>query len=382
MKYSLVGIPQEQDLKLLNNLRDYVYQNNFRFKNKPLDSDTHITLTEVVLNKEEEIYTLRLSLLKNLSSLKQFTVSKSEWMLTKEEKEPNYKINLPYTWIALKFLQRKEIFEALNRLTEEIGVNNNAEYINDVKKIEGDIPDEECIANHINLSNYTQREMGGKCWEYFDMNLPEKIVFDRIALRDEKGLTLFIIYLHGKKFGFLDLAYWRFNCLYDLLMTSDVIPTDRRFMYLKEIFQVYAELCKDKRLKDVFEKLKETRPKEQEQIVNKYFSVIRHLLSHFPLYEEWNDFHFNRELINWEGKSKDIDKFFLENDGKEPVKFRIWNIRDKEMKYYKIGFPSGYEKNKQVFLKSLISEESGIEFCLIMMKNTLLQRELGESSKS
>lgn len=192
MKYTLVAIPQEQDLKLLNNLRDYIYQNDFRFKNKPLDSDTHITLTEVILNNDEDIENLRLSLLNNISSLKQFSVSKSEWVLTKEEKELNYKIDLPYTWVALKFPQRKEIFKVLYRLTKEMGINNNLEYINNIKKIEGEIPDEECIANHINLSNYTKREMGGRCWEYFNKNLPEKIVFDRIGLRDGDGRFLFI----------------------------------------------------------------------------------------------------------------------------------------------------------------------------------------------
>ena len=57
MNYTLVAIPTEKDLTILNDLRNYVYQNDFRFRNKPLDSDTHITLTALLMNeaKTEEL---------------------------------------------------------------------------------------------------------------------------------------------------------------------------------------------------------------------------------------------------------------------------------------------------------------------------------------
>lgn len=192
MKYTLVAIPPEEDLKILNNLRSYIYQNNFRFKNKSLDSDTHITLTEVVL-EEKEIDILKSYLLKNIHLLKSFSIDQSEWILTKEIKEPNYKMNVPYVWIALKFSQRKEIYNVLDRLTKEIGVNNNGEYIKNVKQIEGNITDEECIANHINLSNYNRIDKADECWNYFNDNLPKEIRFNRIGLRDESGKLIFVL---------------------------------------------------------------------------------------------------------------------------------------------------------------------------------------------
>lgn len=192
MKYTLVAIPQEEDLKILNNLRSYIYQNNFRFKNKSLDSDTHITLTEVVL-EEKEIDILKSYLLKNIHLLKSFSIDQSEWILTKEIKEPNYKMNVPYVWIALKFPQRKEIYNVLDRLIKEIEMNNNEEYIKNVKQIEGDATDEECIANHINLSNYNRIDKANECWNYFNDNLPKEIRFNKIGLRDESGELIFVL---------------------------------------------------------------------------------------------------------------------------------------------------------------------------------------------
>ncbi len=192
MNYTLVVIPTERDLKFLNNLRNYIYQNDFRFKNKPLDSDTHITIANIEMD-EDKIAELKETLQANIHKLKPFTIKKEEYILTKEDKEPNYKFDNPYTWIALKFPQRKDIYQELDRITKELGINNNEEYINNVRRIERDIEEKDYIANHINLSNYTRRDRANDCWNYFNDNLPKEILFNKIGLRDEKGKIIFII---------------------------------------------------------------------------------------------------------------------------------------------------------------------------------------------
>lgn len=192
MIYHIAALPREQDLKLLNKIRDYVYKNGFRFSDKPLGSDTHITLTEVNLDESDsEVDKLYQYLQSNISSIKAFSLNNSEWKLTKKLQSPNYKIDKPYTWIALKFSQRAEIYNVLDRLTKEFNVNNNREYIENVKKIEGNISDSECIANHINLSNYTKVEKADECWEYFNNKLPQMVFFDKIILRNVKGEEIF-----------------------------------------------------------------------------------------------------------------------------------------------------------------------------------------------
>ena len=185
----IVAIPQINDLHILNNLRSYVYQNGFRFKNKPLDSDTHMTVAEVEITGDE-IAELKEQLTKNIRAMP-FKINEEEWMLTKENKEPNYKIENPYAWIALKFPLIKDLYDQVDEITQKMGVNNNKEYNANVSRIENrsDI----FLANHVNLSNYTRIEMADECWEYFKNNIPKEITFDKLALRNLNGDLLFEI---------------------------------------------------------------------------------------------------------------------------------------------------------------------------------------------
>lgn len=182
--------------------------------------------------------------------------------------------------------------------------------------------------------------------------------------------------INQNKKTFLDFAYNRFNDIYYYLSSTDIIKPEIKYLYLKEVFSIYSELCEDESMNDVFNFLRFTRPPEEELISNEYFNIIRHLLTHFPLYEDWDDISFNRSLIRWNKDSGKIDSFFKKNQGKETVKFRIWDSRQKEMKYYKIGFPPKYTDDSWIWLKDLITQDSGTEFCLIMMKNALMRREV------
>jgi len=188
----IVAIPTNKDLEYLNSLRLYIYENDFRFNNKSSVSDTHITLSEVSL-EDTQIQNLEESIKNNIFNLKTFAISKEEWTLTNEPKEPNYRSDQPYTWIALKFPQRKDLYLELERVTNELGINNNEEYIKNVKRIEEHIKDSECLANHMNLSNYTRREKADECWNYFNNKLRNQITFDKIALRSEDGRLLLTI---------------------------------------------------------------------------------------------------------------------------------------------------------------------------------------------
>jgi hypothetical protein len=188
MTYHIVALPREKELRLLNELRSYIYQNNFLLRNRSLSSSTHITLTEVEIENTEE---LEKELQKNSKLLKAFSIDENQWVLTKEDQEPNYKVDKPYTWIALRFPQRKEIYTKLDEITKGLGINRNERYIQKVKKIQENLKDEDCIANHMNLANYTKREKANECWEYFNKKLPKEIPFDRIALRDLKGNLIF-----------------------------------------------------------------------------------------------------------------------------------------------------------------------------------------------
>lgn len=183
MTYHIVAIPKKEDLEIINNLRNYIYQNDFRFKNKPLSSNTHMTVAEVDID-DTYIDILKKKLLENIEALP-FSLREDEWILTKENKNPNYKRNNPYTWIALKFPKREALFREVESVIEDMGINKNQEYISNVRKIEN--REDEYIANHVNLSNYTRREKADECWEYFNQYLPKKIEFNVLALRSLEG---------------------------------------------------------------------------------------------------------------------------------------------------------------------------------------------------
>ena len=189
MRSHIVAVPREEDLKLLNNLRDYIYHNDYRFKNKPLSSDTHLTLAEIELD-EDRVPELKRKLSREISEMP-FTLTEDEWILTKEDKEANYKVNKPYTWIALKFPQRKNLYQEIDILTAEMDINRNKGYIENVKRIESNSG--EYIGNHINLANYTRRDKANECWEYFNSKLPKKIVFYTLALIGLRGRYIFEI---------------------------------------------------------------------------------------------------------------------------------------------------------------------------------------------
>lgn len=120
-----------------------------------------------------------------------FNITKDEWILTKEEKEPNYKQNNPYTWIAIKITKREELYTQVEKVINQMGINRNNEYISNVKRIEK--KENKFIANHINLSNHTRREKANKCWNFLNKRLSKKIVFDTLALRDLDENHLFKI---------------------------------------------------------------------------------------------------------------------------------------------------------------------------------------------
>ncbi len=109
-----------------------------------------------------------------------------------------------------------------------------------------------------------------------------------------------------------------------------------------------------------------------ENVSLKYFKVIRHIFVHFPFFDKWNDVYFNRNLIIWSNANSQIDKFLLDNEGKDEFKWRIWDRSKKEMVYgYCVKFPKDYSKDAKIFLKDLIDEDKGIEISLLIIKKVL-----------
>lgn len=175
-----------------------------------------------------------------------------------------------------------------------------------------------------------------------------------------------------KELSFLNLAYNKFYDLHDKLTKKEnILNSQERFLILKNIFQIYNECLQYEPIRYYLKFLEKNRPSGDIESL-KYFQIIRHILIHFPFFEKWNDVYITHDLITWTGKKSKIDSFLLDNEGKEPFKWRIWDPLNKKMKYgYVINFPKDYSKNSKIYLKDLIDENYGIEISLIMIKGVL-----------
>ena len=136
-------------------------------------------------------------------------------------------------------------------------------------------------------------------------------------------------------------------------------------------FSIYAELLKYEPIKDVIVAMKTQRPPMESEIGSDLLKFVRNLVSHFPVFERWDDVWCSEQLLNWEQKPQSMDKFLKEYSGKPEVKYRFWSPVKKEMTYLSIRFPSVYCGDTKIFLKDIISERDGVKFCFILMKQIL-----------
>lgn len=194
--------------------------------------------------------------------------------------------------------------------------------------------------------------------------------FLSLALKSEQQINN--IKPNKKELVFLELSYNRFYDLYEKLEKGkDKLSPKEKFSLLKNVFQIYNECLRYEPIQ-YFLKLLETERPSGENISFKYFKVIRHIFIHFPFFDKWNDVYFTRDLITWSETNSRIDKFLLNNEGKNEYKWRIWDEDKKKMKYgYIIKFPKDYGKNTKIFIKNLIDEDKGIEISLLMIKRVL-----------
>lgn len=172
---------------------------------------------------------------------------------------------------------------------------------------------------------------------------------------------------------FLDLAYNRFYDIFEEVTSNDFLEKDAwyRLSRARDLFGVYAELLKYEPITWVIERLRKTRPPMEAEIAGDLFRFIRHLVSHFPFFNSWDEIAINKGIVNWTGESGSIDKLLQKYEGHKQVKYRFWETAKKRMTYLSINFPQGYSQGGKVFLKEIISEREGVRFAAFLMKNIL-----------
>lgn len=176
----------------------------------------------------------------------------------------------------------------------------------------------------------------------------------------------------------LTLFYNRFYSLYNEILDDSFIQQSSmiRFYKLREAFSIYKEICNYEPIKEYLKwKKKGGGPFFEGIIADNLFNFIRNLLSHFPVFDSWDEVYINKNLATWDRVSQ-IDKFLskvteYKIDDKPEVKYRIWEVEKKKMTYFSVVFPSEYDEGKNIYLKDIISEEIGIKFCIALMKKII-----------
>ena len=105
-------------------------------------------------------------------------------------------------------------------------------------------------------------------------------------------------------------------------------------------------------------------------LTDQVFKFVRNIISHFPLFDSWDEVWISKSLINWNKTDQSIDKFLRKNKGKETLGFAYKEENEDEYKfptmvYFK--FPKTYDDDSKIFLKDLISEKDVIIFSVGLM---------------
>ena len=173
--------------------------------------------------------------------------------------------------------------------------------------------------------------------------------------------------------AFLNLSYKKFYDLFDEVMEDDFWNQDSlyRFTRIKDAFAIYSELLNYTPIKWEIEKMKEKRPPMEAQIASDLFKFIRHVFSHFPFFDSWNEVWINKSIVNWNSPGRSIDKFLEKYSGRNEIKYRLWDSKKKEMIYLSINFPSGYSQGEKIYIKDMLHEKDGVKFSFALMRQVI-----------
>lgn len=183
--YIITLLPEDNALKQLNDVKNYFYANNFKFKHKVSTSNSHITVSECKApgswKKFKEDFP------KTISSLNaiQAKVQKITDEIKITENHPDGE-----GWVALLFDDNniKKLFNKLENYLDDQKISLNNEYIDAIKTERGKkLEAFDCIANHLNLCNHCRPEKAKEAKDYVEKNISKEITFDKIVVRHKNS---------------------------------------------------------------------------------------------------------------------------------------------------------------------------------------------------
>ncbi|SMF78966.1 hypothetical protein SAMN05661091_1645 [Paenibacillus uliginis N3/975] len=117
--------------------------------------------------------------------------------------------------------------------------------------------------------------------------------------------------------------------------------------------------------------MKTSRPPMEAEIGSELFKFVRNVIAHFPFYNSWDEIWISKGLVNWYKEGQTIDRFLRKYAGRQEVKYRFWQADIKRMTYLSISFPEEYSEESKIYIKDILSEEEGIKFSMILMRQII-----------
>ena len=205
MSYTIVALPKDQYLIKLNTIKNYFYLNDFRYTIKTCQENAHITLLQLDWDipdtLEEDIKHLLKKEKINLIWDFSIVLQEHTWIY----KFPEWADKYP-KWcgrFALFFPNNQQfikIAQKIRKLTIKLGIDISLKYAQNIANAQGYSTENlnifNYLANHMNICNYIRLDRMKEAESFFKEKFQyRKILFDKIALVDNKQNILWSIYL-------------------------------------------------------------------------------------------------------------------------------------------------------------------------------------------
>ena len=207
MSYTVIALPEDSYLKQLNAIKNFFYLNNFRYTIKPCQENAHITLLQLDWDipdtLEKDIKHLlkkkKTNLIWNFSILLQehtWIYKFPEWANKYPEWCGRFTLFFPNNQQFIKIAQQ------IRNITIKLGIDISLKYAQNIANAQGYSTENlnifNYLANHMNICNYIRLDRMKEAESFFKEKFQyTKILFDKIALVDNKQNILWSIYLNS-----------------------------------------------------------------------------------------------------------------------------------------------------------------------------------------
>jgi len=172
--------------------------------------------------------------------------------------------------------------------------------------------------------------------------------------------------LNSHQIRFIKMAYQRIFFI-EKNLDYEITPPHIRLLYLKELFTIFEELHKIKFARSNEGKMS-LQTKQTLDEMKLIVAFIRNVVSHFPLFNTWDDIWISQDFsVKMGGTERGkIFKFLKHNEQRIPIAVQVI-YKNNSVRQANFNYPQHLEQHQVVYLKDIISEEDGAIIVLAIM---------------